>query len=118
MSHAAHRWLTTVKLHKDLKKPAGKEGRNDQPIYQLRKLKLRVTGESPAQSHTAGRQEKGGQFTRRHFGAKCSVPPSAQCVGVVCGTRVLRTRWGSAGGEAHPGTAVEGINGVRKDSRS
>ena len=36
--------LTSVKLHKNVlkkKKLAGKEDRNDPPIYQVRKLKLR-----------------------------------------------------------------------------
>lgn len=60
VSFMFHTVLLTVKLHKTFKKPSGKEGRNDQPIYLLRKLKPRVGCESIAQSHTTGKQDKGG----------------------------------------------------------
>ena len=74
--------LNSVKLHKNLKKnkTVGKEGRNDRPICQVRKLKLSV-GKSTAQSHTTGKKKKGG-LNLRHFDAKFGVPSSAQCGGV------------------------------------
>lgn len=107
-----------MKLHKNLKKPAGKEGRNDQPIYQLRKLKLRVTGESPAQSHTAGRQEKGGRLPSDILVLNAVFLLLHSVWGGCVWDEGAEDKVGGGRGEAHPGTAVEGINGVRKDSRS
>lgn len=85
-THAQHFFmlqtaLTSVKLHKNFLKPAGKGGRNDQPIDKLRKLKPRAgKSEGVRQLHKATqlvRKERG--LHLRHFGAKTSVPSSAPC---------------------------------------